>query len=1005
MSRTRWRRSSLEVVVAVWFLAVPLPGSWVPAAHADSTTGDYFALTAWPSETGELPGDVFAIAQDARGYLWLGGPTGLVRFDGTAFRRWPIEESDDALPPGPVHTLIGTPDGSLWVGLGGGVGIARIQDGRVTRFTPDDGAPDSANDLLQDRRGAIWATSRSGLFRYAGDTWTAVGDEVAIAGQQAISLYEDSAGAIWVSSAAGVYRLDEGDVELVDASATTVDAIAEDASGAIWISDFDRFVRRLETGEAPRRPEAYTVPRPGAGVRGPAGAWRALRDSEGGLWVAAWSSLMRIPDPEAPDPILERVAYEHRMAGSPRALFEDRDGNVWVGMRGGLLRLSRTSLRPVDGLAGLTNEGVRTMAAGFDGSVWVATAYALNRFQGTSGVDYDVARIMALHADREGLWLSTPDRLGRFVDGQFSPVNLPGEFYPRRILAMTTDAAGRLWLCSSLDGPMAWDGVRLDRFEGHAAVSDRPCNSIYADSRGRVWIGFLTGSVAVYDPGGYDHGAFTTFGEDDGLSSGTVLGILEDQRGAMWFATPSGLNRYDGGMFLSLTADQAPLVDLVPVLLADDEGFLWVGVNSGAGIVRLDPRQVDDYSRGRSPSLEYAYFDETDGMQQGAQAWQVGGVRGPDGRLWVATGLGLVVIDPQHLPGAHRLARPTLESLTVSGQRRALEDDLVLPPRTSTVEIEYASVNLSSASKLRYRYRLDGVDEDWVLASGDRSARYTGLAPAAYQFRVSATDTGRWTDDTVLAFTLAPPFYRTPQFAVLAVLGSILLLISAWWLRLRAVQRQYSLVFAERARVSREIHDTLLQSLAAIGVELETIASQTEPAQDALRGELARLRRRAGHTLREARDSILELRRTPLQRRPLSESLEDIVKRAGERQAVPVTFSELGRRRPTPGDVDVQLARIAQEAVNNALRYARPTRVTVTLAYDADRVVLTVVDDGCGFDPASVCPPTSGGEHFGLVTMQERAERAGGRLTVDSRPGGGTRVEASLPLGEGEGAA
>jgi signal transduction histidine kinase/ligand-binding sensor domain-containing protein len=991
MTWTRWRRP-LEAVVALSILAV-LPGPWVPAAHADSTTGDSFALTAWPSEAGELPGDVFAIAQDAQGYLWLGGPTGLVRFDGADFRRWPIEEADDELPPGPVHTLIGTADGSLWVGFGGGAGIARLQHGRVTRFTPDDGAPAAANDLLQDRRGAIWATSRNGVFRYADGVWTAVGEEVAIAGQHAVSLHEDSTGAIWVSSVAGVYRLDEGRAEVVDASATTVDAIAEDASGAIWISDFDRFVRRLETGD---------VPRPGPGVRGPAGAWRALRDSDGGLWVAAWSSLMRISDPEAPEPVLERVAYEHRMAGSPRALFEDRDGNVWVGMRGGLLRLARTSLRPVDGLSGLTNEGVRTMAAGFDGSVWVATAYALNRFEGTSSVDYDVARTMALHADRQGLWLSTPERFGRFADGKFLPVTVPGEFYPRRILAMTTDAAGRLWLCSSLDGPMAWNGVRLDRFEGHPAVYERPCNSIYADSRGRVWIGFLTGGVAVYDPGGFDHGAFTTFGEDDGLTPGTVLSILEDPRGAMWFATPSGLNRYDGGMFLSLTADQAPLVDLVPVLLADDEGFLWVGVDSGAGLVRLQPRQVDDFASGRSPSLEYAYFDETDGMQQGAQAWQVGGVRGPDGRLWVATGLGLVLIDPQRLPGAHRTARPTIESLTVSGQQRALEDDLVLPPRTSTLEIEYASVNLSAASKLRYRHRLDGVDEDWVMAGGARNARYTGLAPGTYQFRVSATDTGRWTDETVLAFSLAPPFYRTPQFVGLALLGSVLLMISAWWLRLRTLRRQYSLVFAERARVSREIHDTLLQSLAAIGVELETIASQTEPTQQVLRGELARLRRRAGHTLREARDSILELRRTPMQRRPPGETLRDLVRRSGARQSVPVTFQELGRRRSTAADIDVQLARIAQEAVNNALRYASPASVTVTLTYEPERVVLSVADDGCGFDPALVCPPSSGGEHFGLVTMQERAERAGGRLTVDSRPGGGTRVEAVLPLGEGE---
>jgi signal transduction histidine kinase/ligand-binding sensor domain-containing protein len=981
------RRAPLAVAVLGLTMSVWVP--WVRPVPLDAEVSarPSYAITAWGAENGEPPGDVFAIAQDTRGYLWLGTPAGVVRFDGDRFRRWPIADGDDPLPDEPVYALVGATDGSLWVGLG--TGVARVLDGRVTRYSPREGAPAGVSAMIEDRRGAIWAAAREGLFRFADGRWTAIGEQGAgekrHASAQAFSLHEDAEGGIWVGSAVGVYRFADDAIALVDATALQVEALAEDDARAIWISDNDRFVRRLATGETPA---------PGPGVRGPAGAWRVLNDRSGQLWVATWASLMRIDDPTAEVPRIERIDYEQRMVGSPRALFEDRDRNIWVGMRGGLLRLSRASFRAVDTLEGLTNQGVRTAAADLDGSVWVATDYALNRYTGSAHTSYDVARITALHADRGGLWVSTPERFGRFVDGRLALVSVPGPFHPRRVLAMTTGDEGALWLCSALDGPMSWDGHQLHRFEAHVALFNRACNSIHADSLGRVWIGFQGGGVALFD-----HGTVRTFGEADGLAGGTVLAILEDARGAIWLSTPSGINRYADGTLFSLTREDAPFADIVPVLVEDGEGYLWVGVDSGAAVVRFHPRQVDDLAAGSVEYLEYAYFDETDGMQQGSQSWQagVGGVRGADQRLWVTTGAGMAVIDPHNLPTFRRPSPPVFESVVVDGRRSDTVAGRVLPAGTSTVEVEYGTVHLSSASKLRYRYQLDGIDDDWVPAGDTRSVSYPNLPPGGYQFRVSATDTGRWTDESVLAFSIAPPFYRTSRFIVLAFMATALLVIAAWWLRLRAVQREYRLVFAERARVSREIHDTLLQSLAAIGVELETIASQMAPAQATLRGELGRLRRRVGHSLRDARDSILELRRSPMLRRPLAESLEVVLQDARARRDVPIGLDQSGRPRATPADVDAQLIRIAQEAVNNALKHGRASRIDVTLAYEPGQLVLRVADDGCGFDQEVVGVPAELGEHLGLLTMQERAARIGGRLTIDSTPGAGTTVEVVLP--------
>ena len=279
-----------------------------------------------------------------------------------------------------------------------------------------------------------------------------------------------------------------------------------------------------------------------------------------------------------------------------------------------------------------------------------------------------------------------------------------------------------------------------------------------------------------------------------------------------------------------------------------------------------------------------------------------------------------------------------------------------------------------------------------------RSARYNGLPPGGYRFRVSATDSGRWSEESIFAFSVAPPFYRTRQSIVFAVAAVLLLLTAGWWLRLRAMRRQYSLVFAERARVSREIHDTLLQSLAAMGVELETIASQMAPSQADLRGDLVRLRRRVGHTLRDARDSILELRRSPLQRRALADGLRAALgDLRSRRQNVPVDVAVEGKPSITPADVEAQVIRIVQEAVNNALKHSGASRIDVTLSYRPDGLTVTVTDDGCGFDRGTVDASPEVGEHLGLLMMQERAHRVGGRVTIESRPAAGTTVTLLLP--------
>jgi signal transduction histidine kinase len=308
-------------------------------------------------------------------------------------------------------------------------------------------------------------------------------------------------------------------------------------------------------------------------------------------------------------------------------------------------------------------------------------------------------------------------------------------------------------------------------------------------------------------------------------------------------------------------------------------------------------------------------------------------------------------------------------------------------------------LSLSGTSKLRFRHLLDGADADWVYDPNGPRATYAGLPAGDYRLRVSTTEGGPWTEASLWAFTVEPPFYLSRWFLIIT--GTVLLggIGAAARLRVRAVRARYALVIAERTRVSREIHDTLLQSLAALAPELEALATRVPSPHDGMTAELRRLRRQVDRSVRDARESILELRRNPMGTPRLADSLaqlaDDIETRHGVRPAVTVS----GRRPDNASpDVDLQLFRIAQEAVTNAVRHGRPTRIDIGVSYDDRQVALTVSDNGCGFDTHAQKGIARDNEHFGLLTMRERAEHVGGGLRIESVPGTGTTVHAVAGL-------
>jgi signal transduction histidine kinase len=309
------------------------------------------------------------------------------------------------------------------------------------------------------------------------------------------------------------------------------------------------------------------------------------------------------------------------------------------------------------------------------------------------------------------------------------------------------------------------------------------------------------------------------------------------------------------------------------------------------------------------------------------------------------------------------------------------------------VQFLFSALTMTDSPRVEFLYRLDGVDREWVPAGTIRQASYANLGPGQYTFRVKAgTGDGTWGQPEVLEFGVLPTFYQTGWFFAALALGAFSLVYATWRLNARRVRMQFALVLAERIRMSRAIHDTLLQGFAGLALQLDDLA-HGEMAPATTRERLRGIRRRVEDYIRDARQSIWDLRSPVLERRSFPDALREVGARAVADLPVALDVNVKGAPLPFQPVVEQQLLLICQEALTNAVRHGAPQRVDVELEYGKSQVSVSVSDDGRGFDPRAVVTG-----HYGVINMRERAAQVRGKLTIASQSGKGTRVETVVPV-------
>lgn len=956
------------------FLSLALCHALPAAAQVGQDVLATYSVKSWAGADGFLFGDTNAIAQDAPGYLWLGTSIGLVRFDGVRFVPWKMH---GVSPNVFVSALYASREGSLWVGLA--TGIVRIRNDASTLYTSREGfRGELTTRIVEDRDGTILASGAAGVWRFRDDRWEQIGPTQGLPMSSSSALFIDSHGALWVGTAEGIFRRDAGkDIfQKVTNSSSVVTAMVSDSFGSLWAVDPVRTLTRLLSGQSP-----LGWPRQGFGA-----ASDLLRDRRGNLWVATvGQGVLRLrPEGDAEHSLEQITGRDGLGSSSVRALLEDREGNIWVGLAGGLTRLSEKNVTSAVG-----GETVTALAATEDGSIWVGTNAGLVRLidgrrrRYTTGDGLPSAGIRALHPDRGGtLWAATIAGPARLVEDRFVPIPLPDGVRLQRIMAMTTDGEGALWMGDLGEGlfRLAHDSLRPVEAMGVQRTA-----SLYTDSASRVWVGQLNGGLAVYD-----NGRLTPYWATDRPDMGTVTAVYEDSRKNIWIGTTTGLGRFENGRFVR--QDIEDLASGVLSIVEDDRHDLWIATR--AGILRATLTEPTGSNAESLGLTDFHVYDESDGLPGGAVRAFPGSVRAVDGSLWFATADGAARIVPERFtePGLRPGIR--IEAVVADDRPLTLAPQTRVPPGTSRIEIQYTRLTLSSGASSRFLYRLDGYDRDWVRAGLRREAVYTNLPPGHYRFRVASRGVGP-REETTWDFSIQPRFYQTTSFTVVVTGLVVLLLAAAWRLRLMHVRNQFQLVLSERTRIARELHDTLLQGLFGVALQVDSISTQLETSPEGTKDRLERVRQLVTRYIRETRSSIWLLRSDSLEQRHLPTTLREAAEALTAGTPVRLEFETRGPAKPLSNEVEDQIVRIVHEAVINVVRHAQATRVQVILGFQADSLRVLVSDNGCGLDVDWRAPHARGG--WGLVGMRERAAQIGATLSVSSVPGKGTDIELVVP--------
>jgi methyl-accepting chemotaxis protein/ligand-binding sensor domain-containing protein len=801
-----------------------------------------YIIDTWLEDEGLPQNSVQAITQTADGYLWFGTQEGLVRFDGVRFTIFD-KQNTKGIAQNNVYGLRQDKRGRLWAGITGG-GVTRYERGTFKHYGQESGITGDVSSyaaMFEDSKGTFWIGTSAGLYKYNEssdkfDKFTAAGWTE---NEGVVAIGESVDSALLVGSATGLYDIHGGAVQHFTTAhglpVNRVNTIYRDKRNRIWIGTDEGLCLWKNNSVA----ELYT--QASAGFSGKIIS-SILEDFNGNFFVGInGGGLNRLKNGKA-----EALTITNGLGSNEvLTLYEDREGSLWIGTSGGgLSRLKNGKFTPFGVPEGLSMNMLWSVCGDSKGNMWLASnGGGINQIR--DGAVVNVLR--GKDKDPSGI---LPTGAGR---------------------SSFEDRDGTLWFGLREEGIVKYNGSTIMRLTKDNGLSGNTSRLIYRDKNGILWVDGGRGGLNAVQP----DGSIKIYTTADGLGANSVTTALEDSKGNLWFGTNGGLSRFENGKFTTLNTSNGMSVNRVMALYEDKSGVLWIGT-SGGGLNRLKDGKFSSFmvKDGMPDDVAYSiledskgnfwmscnkgiicvpkkmlndFADHTDptltriaaklyGKQDGMRSSECNGGNQPsawrtaDGKFWFPTIAGAAIIDPEHIPFNSYVPPVVIEELLADNTRYTITDDLTIPAGTTNFEIRFTALSLLFPSQVKFKYKLEGFDDDWVDAGSRRAAFYTNIAPGSYTFRVIACNNdGVWNDTgATMNFYFRPFFWQTWWFRGFCI---ALVLAAVYY----AYRRRIQLAEQREAELNRRIEEMVVDLRVAHQATLEEKANVEQKVEIAVR--------------------------------------------------------------------------------------------------------------------------------------------------------------------------